>query len=158
VVNLQGEIAALTNFQATLQSNINVLQQSLHRADAVIADAQARISQPHSVTAPPSSSPEPSAAAAGSANTGLPPVDDVLVAPTVVGKQLYDLVADERGIQQAVYALQAALVEGIIGVETWSRHTRSLAREAFIKRALIRKIGRGMGLDVGEGGGANLHP
>ena len=40
---------------------------------------------------------------------GQPPIDDVLVAPTVVGKQLYDLVAEEQGIQQALYALQAAL-------------------------------------------------
>lgn len=71
------------------------------------------------------------------------------MAPTVVGKQLYDLVAEERGIQQAIYALQAALVKGVIGADTWSRHTRSLAREAFIKRALIRKIAQGMGLDVG---------
>lgn len=64
-----------------------------------------------------------------------------------MGKQLYDLVAEERGIQQALYALQAALVKGVIGVDTWSRHTRGLAREAFLKRALIRKIGKGMGLE-----------
>jgi ESCRT-I complex subunit TSG101 len=154
MTDLQSEIAALTNFQATLQSNINVLQQSLHRADTVIADAQVRILQPHPATGLRSSSPEPGSSAAAAktnGNSGLPPIDDVLVAPTVVGKQLYDLVADERGIQQAIYALQAALVKGVIGVDTWSRHTRSLAREAFIKRALIRKIGRGMGLDVGGG-------
>ena len=64
-----------------------------------------------------------------------------------MGKQLYDLVADESGIQQAIYALQAALVKGTIGVDTWSRHTRGLAREAFLKRAVIRKIGKGMGLE-----------
>jgi ESCRT-I complex subunit TSG101 len=69
----------------------------------------------------------------------------------VVGKQLYDLVAEEQGIQQALYALQAALVRGVIGVDSWSRHTRSLAREALLKRALIRKIGRGMGLDESVG-------
>ena len=73
--------------------------------------------------------------------------DEVLVAPTVVGKQLYDLVAEEQGLQHALYALQAALVRGVIGVDSWSRHTRGLAREAFLKRALIRKIGRGMGLE-----------
>lgn len=145
MATLQGEIATLNNFQTTLQSNIAILQQSLHRADAVIADAQARISNPP----PPSSSPDSgTSTTTGTATTGLPPIDDVLVAPTVVGKQLYDLVADERGIQQAIYALQAALAKGVIGVETWSRHTRGLAREAFVKRALIRKIGRGMGLDM----------
>ena len=74
----------------------------------------------------------------------------MLVAPTVVGKQLYDLVADERGIQQAIYALQAGLVKGRVGVETWARLTRGLAREAFLKRALVKKAGRGMGLVLEE--------
>lgn len=135
MVTLQGELTTLNNFKATIQSNINVLQQSLHRADAVIADAKARADQTGS---------------GATTASGLPAIDDVLVAPTVVGKQLYDLVADERGIQQTIYALQAALVKGVIGADTWSRHTRSLAREAFIKRALIRKIALGMGLDLGE--------
>ncbi|KAI2729611.1 hypothetical protein CBS147354_996 [Penicillium roqueforti] len=138
MTTLQGELSALNTLHATLQSNTAVLQQSIHRADATIADAQAR-----SVSA--------SGAASSSATpdtpAGQPPIDDVLVAPTVVGKQLYDLVAEEQGIQQALYALQAALVRGVIGVDSWSRHTRSLAREALLKRALIRKIGRGMGLD-----------
>ncbi|PYH95915.1 UEV-domain-containing protein [Aspergillus ellipticus CBS 707.79] len=136
IATLQGEISSLNTLNSTLQSNNTVLQQSLHRADGVIADAQGRISS--------------SAAASSStdaAASGLPPIDEVLVAPTVVGKQLYDLVSEERGIQQAIYALQAALVKGVIGVETWSRHTRGLAREAFLKRALIRKIGKGMGLE-----------
>ncbi|CAG8266805.1 unnamed protein product [Penicillium salamii] len=119
LATLQGEISTLNSLHATLHSNTAVLQQSIQRADATIADA------------PPD----------------LPPIDDVLVAPTIVGKQLYDLVAEEQGIQQALYALQAALVKGVIGVETWSKHTRSLAREALLKRALIRKIGRGMGLE-----------
>ncbi|KAL3482200.1 UEV domain-containing protein [Aspergillus californicus] len=135
IATLQAEISSLTSLNSTLESNTSILQQSLHRADAVIADAQSRVS-----TTQPSSSLDPTA-------SGLPPIDDILVAPTVVGKQLYDLVAEERGIQQAIYALQAALVKGVIGVETWSRHTRGLAREAFLKRALIRKIGHGMGLE-----------
>jgi ESCRT-I complex subunit TSG101 len=43
-------------------------------------------------------------------------------------------------------------VKGVIGVDTWSRHTRSLAREAFLKRALIIKISKGLGLDIPEQG------
>ncbi|KAL4737735.1 UEV domain-containing protein [Aspergillus similis] len=136
IATLQAEISSLTNLNSSLESNTSILTQSLHRADAVIADAQSRVS-----TAQPSSSSD------SSSSSGLPPIDDILVAPTVVGKQLYDLVAEERGIQQALYALQAALVKGVIGVDTWSRHTRGLAREAFLKRALIRKIGKGMGLE-----------
>ncbi|CAI7659649.1 unnamed protein product [Penicillium glandicola] len=141
MATLQGELSALNTLHATLQSNTTVLQQSIHRADATIADAQARST---SITA--SGAPSTSATP-GDTPSGVPPIDDVLVAPTVVGKQLYDLVAEEQGIQQALYALQAALVRGVIGVDSWSRHTRSLAREALLKRALIRKIGRGMGLD-----------
>ncbi|OKL63266.1 hypothetical protein UA08_01686 [Talaromyces atroroseus] len=148
MITLQSEISTLNNYQAAIQSNINILQQSLHRADAVIADAKARASRkPSSAHNTP---PPDQTGAVSVADGGLPPIDEVLVAPTVVGKQLYDLVADERGIQQAIYALQAALVKGVIGADTWSRHTRSLAREAFIKRALIRKIAQGMGLDLGE--------
>ncbi|RJE17564.1 hypothetical protein PHISCL_10097, partial [Aspergillus sclerotialis] len=131
VAQLRGEIASLNSLNSTLQSNTDILKQSLHRADGVIADAQSRTKAPASEANP----------------SGLPPIDEVLVAPTVVGKQLYDLVAEEAGIQQAIYALQAALVRGVVGVEAWSRHTRGLAREAFLKRALVRKIGRGMALE-----------
>ncbi|KAJ5818056.1 hypothetical protein N7474_003647 [Penicillium riverlandense] len=143
LATLQGEVTGLNSLHATLQSNTAVLQQSLHRADAAIADAKTR-SASVSTSVPVSSS---TAATATGAPTGLPPIDEVLVAPTVVGKQLYDLVAEEQGIQQALYALQAALVRGVVGVDSWSRQTRGLAREAFLKRALIRKIGRGMGLE-----------
>ncbi|KAJ5459553.1 uncharacterized protein N7458_001105 [Penicillium daleae] len=137
---LPGEITALNTLHSTLQSNTSTLQQTIHRADATIADAQARAKSATSASVPSSSS-------TADTHPGLPAIDDVLVAPTVVGKQLYDLVADEQGIQHALYALQAALVRGVIGVDSWSRHTRGLAREAFLKRALIRKIGRGMGLE-----------
>lgn len=152
MATLQNEINSLTDFQKTLQSNITVLQQSLHRADAVIADARSRISNnnpPPSSTAPssPTTTASASAPAGGQQTAGLPPIDEVLVPPTVVGKQLYDLVAEERGIEQAIYALQTALAKGVITTETWSKHTRSLAREAFMKKALIRKIGKGMGLE-----------
>ncbi|CAG8895766.1 unnamed protein product [Penicillium nalgiovense] len=145
MATLQGELSALNTLHTTLQSNTTVLQQSIHRADVTIADAQARSTSISASSAPSTST------TSGDTPSGLPPIDDVLVAPTVVGKQLYDLVAEEQGIQQALYALQTALVRGVIGVDSWSRHTRSLAREALLKRALVRKIGRGMGLDESVG-------
>ncbi|GLI80705.1 suppressor protein stp22 of temperature-sensitive alpha-factor receptor and arginine permease [Penicillium ochrochloron] len=141
MATLQTEVTALNALHSTLQSNSSILQQTIHRADATIADAQAR-----SVSTGPGPGPS-SSTTAGDSHPGLPAIDEVLVAPTVVGKQLYDLVADEQGLQHALYALQSALVRGVIGVDSWSRHTRGLAREAFLKRALIRKIGRGMGLE-----------
>ena len=145
MATLQGEILTLENLNSTLESNTSILQESLHRADTVIADAQVRISSPVPL---PTTTAEPSSSVAPDGwRGGPPPIDEVLVAPTVVGKQLYDLVAEESGIEQAIYALQSALVKGVIGVDTWSRHTRSLAREAFLKRALVRKVGKGMGLE-----------
>ncbi|PGH08322.1 hypothetical protein AJ79_06009 [Helicocarpus griseus UAMH5409] len=152
IATLQQEISVLNNFHSTLQSNTSILQHSLQRADGVIADAKSRISSntpPNTATAEPSSSTAVVPADRQDV-TGLPPIDDILVAPTVVGKQVYDLVADERGIQRAIYALQAGLVKGRVSVETWTRLTRGLAREAFLKRALVRKAGMGMGLSVEE--------
>ncbi|KAJ5396440.1 hypothetical protein N7509_004553 [Penicillium cosmopolitanum] len=143
MATLQGEVSNLNSLHASLQSNTAILQQSIHRADATIADAQVR-----SASASASASAVvPSTSSVADPQSCLPPIDEVLVAPTVVGKQLYDLVAEEQGLQHALYALQAALVRGVIGVDSWSRHTRGLAREAFLKRALIRKIGLGMGLE-----------
>ena len=137
MATLQSEASSLNNLQTTLQSNISILQHSLHQADTVIAGAKARLDDLSSSSNPSNKPP-----------TGLPPIDDVLVAPTVVGKQLYDLVADERGIQRALYALQVGLVTGRVRMDAWAKHTRGLAREAFLKKALIRKAGLGMGLSV----------
>ncbi|EFW18162.1 hypothetical protein D8B26_005006 [Coccidioides posadasii str. Silveira] len=143
ITTLKSEIAALNAFHATLQSNTSILQQSLHRADGIIADARARISSSSSTSGPSEEQPS-----TGRYPSGLPPIDEVLVPPTVVGKQIYDLVADERGIERAIYALQTGLVKGRVGLDTWAKLTRSLAREAFLKKALIRKAGVGMGLSV----------
>lgn len=72
----------------------------------------------------------------------------MLTAPTVVGKQLYDVVCDERGIEASIWALQAALVRARIGTEVWARKTRELSREGFRRMVLSRKIAAGMGLEV----------
>lgn len=79
-----------------------------------------------------------------------PSVDEVLVAPTVVGGQLYELVAEEQAIGDAIFVLGRGLDGGRVGVDGWLRLTRGLARERFLKKALVRKIVRGMGLDEGR--------
>lgn len=76
-----------------------------------------------------------------------PDVDDVLVAPTVVGGQLYTLAAEEKGIADALFVLGRALDKGRIGADVFVKQTRSLAREQFLKKALIKKIAKGMALD-----------
>lgn len=76
----------------------------------------------------------------------VPGVDEVLVAPTVVAGQLYELVADERSLEECRAAVGKALDRGRIGGDVWAKQTRSLAREEFLKKALIKKIAKGMGL------------
>ncbi len=77
-------------------------------------------------------------------------MDEVLVAPTVVGGQLYELVAEERAIGDAIFVLARGLDMGRVGVEGWVKLTRGLARERFLKKALVRKIVKGMRLDDGR--------
>ena len=48
-----------------------------------------------------------------------PDVDDVLVAPTVVGGQLYRLAAEEKGIADTLFVLGRALDKGRVGVDVF---------------------------------------
>jgi len=77
----------------------------------------------------------------------VPDVDEVLVAPTVVGGQLYALCAEERACADALFVLARALDKGRVGVDVFIKQTRSLAREQFLKKALIKKIAKGMALE-----------
>ena len=51
----------------------------------------------------------------------VPNVDEVLVAPTVVAKQLYECVAEERAIEESRRVLGKALDKGRIGGGVWAR-------------------------------------
>ncbi len=75
-----------------------------------------------------------------------PSIDQLLVAPTVVGNQLYELVAEERALADTIFVLGRAVERGRIAPGAFARMTRSLAREWYLKKALVRKIGVGMGL------------
>ncbi|KAI1357386.1 UEV domain-containing protein [Xylaria arbuscula] len=119
--NIQNDSAALTPLSNLLASNTAVLQSSLKEADAVIHNSQ----------------------------THKPPaIDDLLVAPTVVGNQLYDVVAEERALGDAIFVLGRAVERGRISPAVFAKTTRGLAREWYLKKALARKIGRGMGLSA----------
>ncbi|KAI1178062.1 UEV domain-containing protein [Nemania sp. FL0916] len=117
--NLQNDSAALVPLSALLASNTAILQASLKEADAVITNSKTQ--QP-------------------------PAIDDLLVAPTVVGNQLYDVVAEERALGDAIFVLARAVERGRVAPAVFARTTRGLAREWYLKKALARKIGRGMGL------------
>lgn len=113
------EISQLNELEALLSSNENILHQAMRDADKVLEDAKRRT---------------------------VPNVDEVLVAPTVVAGQLYQSVAEEKAIEESRGVLGKALDKGRIGGGVWAKQTRSLAREEFLKKALIKKISRGMGL------------
>lgn len=117
--SLQQEIDELESLDATLSTNERILAESMGRADRVMDDAR---------------------------NEVLPAVDDLLVAPSVVGQQLYKTVAQERALDDTLFVLGKALDLGRIGLDVYLKQTRNLARERFLKKALVEKISRGMGL------------
>jgi ESCRT-I complex subunit TSG101 len=84
---LQAELGELQQLDAALASNEQVLKGAMVEADRVMEDARRRKA---------------------------PDVDDVLVAPTVVGGQLYTLAAEEKGIADALFILGRALDRGRI--------------------------------------------
>ncbi|KAL9086421.1 MAG: hypothetical protein Q9159_004198 [Coniocarpon cinnabarinum] len=119
------ELSQLRALSATLSDNEEILHDSTRAADAAIVEARDR---------------KP------------PDIDELLVAPTVVGEQLYRVVAEIRGIDEALFAVAKALERGRIEGSTFVRVTRQLAREGFLLKALGAKIARGMGLEGGAVG------
>ncbi|KAL8662761.1 MAG: hypothetical protein Q9202_004453 [Teloschistes flavicans] len=113
------EMSQLSDLQAMLDSNEQILRQAMRDADQVLEDAKRR---------------------------DVPAVEEVLVAPTVVAGQLYENVIEERVLEETRAVIGRALDKGRIGGDVWAKQTRSLAREEFLKKALIKKIARGMGL------------
>jgi ESCRT-I complex subunit TSG101 len=118
---MQTELSQLAALQQTLNSNTSILHTALRDADALISNSQHK---------PP------------------PGIDEILVAPTVVGNQLYELIAEERALGDALFVLGRAVERGRVPGGVFVKSTRGLAREWFLKKALVRKIGVGMGLDI----------
>jgi len=120
---LSGEIGQIQSLDAVLSTNEAILHQTLRDCDAVIQSSKTM--------------PEPN-------------IDEVLVAPTVASQQLWNLCADEAAINEALWCLQRAVGAGRVNGNDFVRLTRGLAREAFLKKALSRKVARGLGLDLGR--------
>ncbi len=93
--NLQREMDELEALDATLSSNERILAESMRRADEVMHDARTRRKEV------------------------LPTVDDLLVAPTVVGQQLYRVVAEERALDDVLFVLGKALDRGRVGLDVY---------------------------------------
>ena len=80
--------------------------------------------------------------------TPSPPIDDVLVPPSVLARQLWMRVADVAAGRRAMHALRRALDRARVRPDDFARHMRTLGRENFLNMALARKCARGLGLDV----------
>lgn len=116
---MQSEIGALIQLQNLLQNNTTILRDTMRRADETIRS---------------------------SAELPEPDIDQLLVAPTVVSNQLYELVAEERALADIIFVLGRAVERGRVAPVVFAKTTRSLAREWYLKKALVKKIGKGMGL------------
>lgn len=88
------EVSQLNNLQTLLSSNEAILHKAMRDADKVMEDAKHR---------------------------NVPGVDEVLVAPTVVAGQLYELVADERSLEECRAVVGKALDRGRIGGDVWAK-------------------------------------
>lgn len=119
---LEAEIRQLEALDTQLATNEAILRQSIGDCDTTIHRAKSQQQ---------------------------PPIDEVLIAPTMVANQLWTLCAEEAAAREAMYVLQRAVGEGRVSGEDFVKQTRSLAREVFLKMALARKCARGMGLDLG---------
>lgn len=120
---LESELQQLDHLDKTLSSNEQILHRSIQDCDKTIQLAQQKKQ---------------------------PPIDEVLIAPTMVANQLWTLCAEEAACREAMYALQKAVDRGRIGGADFARQMRGLGRECFLKMALERKCARGMGLELGR--------
>ncbi|MCJ1318142.1 hypothetical protein MMC15_003469 [Xylographa vitiligo] len=117
------EQQSLNALAALLTSNEAILRKAMHDADDCIKNAKHRT---------------------------VPGVDEVLVAPTVVGEQLYKLVAEDKACVDVRGMLGRALDKGRVGSEDWVKRARGLGREEFLNKVTIKKCAQGLGLRTEE--------
>lgn len=107
------EISELERLIVASKENESILATKIEQAKNVIEDANSR--------------PDPN-------------IDEVVCAENVVYNQLYDLVTDDYAIEDTIYILSKALENDRITLDTFLKHIRTLAREQFMKKALVEKI------------------
>jgi len=67
-------------------------------------------------------------------------VDGLLQPKDLLSQQLLDLIAEDLAIEDVIYYMDKALRDGVIDITTFMKECRSLAREQFFKKALIKKV------------------
>ncbi|KXT03617.1 hypothetical protein AC578_10013 [Pseudocercospora eumusae] len=118
---LEGEVRQLEQLDQAISINESILHRSIQDCDRTIATARSKKQ---------------------------PPIDEVLLAPTMVANQLWNLCAEEAACREAMYFLQKAVDRGRISGDVFVRQMRNLGRECFLKMAQARKCAQGMGLDT----------
>ncbi|BFZ58149.1 Suppressor protein stp22 of temperature-sensitive alpha-factor receptor and arginine permease [Savitreella phatthalungensis] len=116
---LSRETATVTRSLETCRAGISILDEKIPAAEKVIEQVDA---------------------------LGQPDVDGLVVPATVVHAQLYNLVAQELALDDTIFVLGKALEQEQIDLDLFLKHIRPLAREQFLKRALIHKISERLGL------------
>lgn len=112
---LTAELEQLQHLDAALAANERVLGAAMREADGVMAEARTR---------------------------RVPDVDETLVAPTVVGGQLWGLVAEERGLGEAIFLLGRGLDWGRVGAEVFVKVCFSFLLSLFLLGGV--RVGKGI--------------
>ncbi|KAI7619521.1 hypothetical protein KC343_g8693 [Hortaea werneckii] len=144
---LEKEVQGLDEWSRILDSNEGILRRSIAECEGVVG----RYTASTSSTTHQSGDVGGGGAGGGAGTTRHPPIDEILVPPTLVANQLWTLCAEEASCREAMYVLQQAVDRGRVGGREFVRVMRGLGREAFLKKALARKCARGLGLDDGVG-------
>lgn len=67
-------------------------------------------------------------------------VDELVCGISIVHNQLVDLVAEDNAIEDTIYHMTRALDAERVDLDRYLKSIRSLAREQYMKRALIERI------------------
>ncbi|WWC58645.1 uncharacterized protein I303_101189 [Kwoniella dejecticola CBS 10117] len=76
-------------------------------------------------------------------------VDELVCGISIVHNQLIDLVAEDNAIEDTIYHMTRALDAERVDLDRYLKSIRSLAREQYMKRALIERILQSMGQTQG---------
>ncbi|TKY89317.1 hypothetical protein EX895_001848 [Sporisorium graminicola] len=147
---LDTRLSTLASTLAASNSRLEVLSTDLDRGLPAIEDEMSRLKAVRDVCQTTGDRLEASVRDITESIRGLqareePDPDNMVLATSIVGNQLVDLVAEDNAIEDTLYHLGRALNAERIDLDRFLKQTRMLAREQFMKRALAMKIGEGMG-------------
>ncbi|SNX83878.1 related to Tumor susceptibility gene 101 protein [Melanopsichium pennsylvanicum] len=147
---LTDRLSTLEHTLSTSNSQLSILNSDLDRGLPAITDEMNRLKAVRDVCQTTGDRLQSSVSALTESVRTLqeredPDPDSMVLATSIVGNQLVDLVAEDNAIEDTLYQLGRALNAERIDLERFLKQTRMLAREQFMTRALAMKISEGMG-------------